>query len=308
MRVPVIAPPPLRRGDAIGIIAPAGQISDHHRFQRGIAVLAEMGFEPRFPREMWPGPGYLSDSDKMRARELHEIFADSDIKGVMAARGGYGCLRTLGHLNFNLLRQDPKAFVGFSDITLLLNQAAHQVNLLSFHGPVVTSLCDSSSESLERLYCCLTGNWQRSVTPAKLEVLRGEQKAEGCLVGGNLCSIMTLLGTAYDFDWQNCIVLLEDIGEPLYRIDRMLTQLSLAGRLSQPAGIILGDFTLSSDQGSLEKMRYTEYVWQRVLELTAGCAIPVWGNFPSGHCQENLTLPIGAHAEMDSGRGQLSFS
>ena len=308
MRVQAIAPPPLERGDVIGIVAPAGQISDLQRFQRGIAILAEMGFEPRFPREMWPGTGYLADSDKMRAREFHEIFADSEIKGVMAARGGYGCLRTLGHLNFPLLRQDPKAFVGFSDITLLLNQAAHQVNMISFHGPVVTSLSDSSNESLERLYNCLTGNWQRSVAPAKLEVLRGEQKTEGRLFGGNLCSIMTFLGTPYDFDWQNCIVLLEDIGEPLYRIDRMLTQLALTGKFSQAAGIILGDFTLSSDQDTLEKMRYTEYVWQRVLELTAGSDIPVWGNFPSGHCQENITLPVGAHAVMDSGRGELSFS
>lgn len=307
MRDHVIAPPPLQRGDVIGIIAPAGQISDKQRFEQGIAILADMGFHPRFPREMWPGNGYLADSDRMRARELHEIFADSDIKAVMAARGGYGCLRILGHLDFQLLRQDPKAFVGFSDITLLLNQAAHLGNMLSFHGPVVTSLCDSSNESLDRLYSSLTGNWRRSIAPAKLEVLRGDQQAEGRLVGGNLCSIVTLLGTPYDFDWQDCIVLLEDIGEPLYRIDRMLTQLALADKLSQAAGIILGDFILNSNQDALEKIQYTEYVWQRILELTAGCAIPVWGNFPSGHCGTNLTLPVGAHAVMDSGRGELRF-
>jgi muramoyltetrapeptide carboxypeptidase len=304
----MITPPPLQRGDVIGIIAPAGQITDQQRFERGIAILTEMGFEPRFPREMWPGTGYLADADTKRGRELHEMFADSEIKGVMAARGGYGCLRTLGHLNFPLLRQEPKAFVGFSDITLLLNQAAFQANLLSFHGPVVTSLCDSTNESLARLYHCLTGNWQRSIIPPKLEVLRGEHEVEGRLVGGNLCSIITLLGTPYDFDWKNCIVLLEDVGEPLYRIDRMLTQLALAGKLSQAAGIILGDFTLSNDQGALEKMRYTEYVWQRILELTTGCGISVWGNFPSGHCPENLTVPIGAHGVMDSARGELRFS
>jgi len=308
MRVQVITPPPLQRGDVIGVIAPAGQISDHQRFERGVAILAEMGFEPRFPRELWPGTGYLADTDKKRARELHEIVADSDTKGVMAARGGYGCLRTLGYLDFQLLRQNPKTFVGFSDITLLLNQIAQQVNMLSFHGPVVTSLCDSSNESLERLYQCLTGNWRRAITPAKLEILRGEQQVEGRLVGGNLCSIMTFLGTPYDFDWEDCIVLLEDIGEPLYRIDRMLTQLALAGKFSQAAGIILGDFTLNADQNALDKMRYTEYIWQRILELTAGCATPVWGNFPSGHCSDNLTLPLGAHAVMDSGRGELSFS
>ena len=308
MRDRAIAPPPLQRGDVIGIIAPAGQISDQRRFDKGVAILAEMGFEPRFPREMWPGTGYLADSDLHRARELHETFADSTVKGIMAARGGYGCLRTLGHLNLQTLRQDPKTLIGFSDITLLLNQAACRGNLITFHGPVVTSLCDASQETIERLYNCLTGNWRRSITPKCLEILRGEHQAEGRLIGGNLCSILTFLGTPYDFDWHNCIVLLEDIGEPLYRVDRMLTQLALAGKLSRSSGIIIGDFTLNSDQSALEKMRYAEFIWRRVLELTEGTGIPVWSNFPSGHGQENLTLPIGAHVVMNSNRGELCFS
>lgn len=307
MNVYKITPPQLQRGDTIAIIAPAGQIYDRQRFERGVAILAEMGFEPRFPREMWPGTGYLADSDRNRAREFHEMLADSEVKAVIAARGGYGSLRTLEHLDLKLFRQNPKFFVGFSDITLLLNHVLQQAGILSFHGPVVTSLCDASTEALDRFYSCLTGNWRRSIAPRKLEILRGESQAEGCLVGGNLSSLMTFLGTPYDFDWQNCIVLLEDVNEPLYRIDRMLTQLALAGKLRQAAGIILGDFTLN-DQDLLEKMRYTEYVWNRVLELTNDSSIPVWGNFPSGHCSENLTLPIGARAVMNSGRGELSFS
>jgi len=291
----------------IGIAAPGGQIVDHERFQRGVAILAEMGFEPKFPREMWPGTGYLADTDRNRTQELHEMLADPHVAGIIAARGGYGCLRILEHIDCSLLRTHPKALVGFSDISGLLNHAVHQTGLVCFHGPVVSSLIDASRDSLDRLYGCLTGNWRRKIAPRKLEILRGDMVGEGRLIGGNLSTMMTLIGTPHDFDWQDCIVVLEDVGEPLYRLDRMLTQLALTGKLQRVAGVILGDFTLNNHQDFHEKIRYTEYIWQRVLELSAGCSFPVWGNFPSGHCSENLTLPLGSWAVMDGGRGELSF-
>ncbi|MFV0437710.1 MAG: LD-carboxypeptidase [Desulfopila sp.] len=301
-------PPPLRPGDVVGIAAPAGQIVDQKRFQRGVAILADLGFEPRFPREMWPGPGYLADTDRRRAQELHELIADPEVAAIIAARGGYGCLRLLAHCDTSLWRQHPKALVGFSDISALLNHVVQQTGLLCFHGPVVTSLADLSRDGLERFYACLTGNWQRTISPSRLEVLRADQKvAQGPLIGGNLSTLMTLIGTPYDVDWHGCIVVLEDVGEPLYRLDRMLTQLALAGKLQQVAGLVLGDFTLNNNQELREKIRSTEYVWQRVLDLSKDGDFPVWGNFPAGHCPENLTLPLGAWASMDSGRGLLSF-
>ena len=303
-----ILPPGLARGDVLGIVAPAGQVADRERFARGVAILSEMGFEPRFPRELWPGPGYLADSDHNRARELHEMFADTEVKAVMAARGGYGCLRLLEHVDHVVLEQHPKPLVGFSDITALLNHANRQASLLCFHGPVVTSLGDCTNEALERFYTCLTGNWRSSIAPKKLEVLRGEGQVTGTLAGGNLATLVSLLATPFDYDWRDSIVILEDIGEPLYRLDRLLTQLALSGRLGQASGIILGDFTFDSGQDFLDKVRYTEYVWRRVLELTAASGCPVWGNFPAGHCADNLTLPIGARAVMDSSQGRLHFS
>lgn len=303
----IILPPPLQHGDTIAIIAPAGQIVDQQRFERGVAILSEMGFKTRFPRGMWPGTGYLADTDSNRADELHKAFADSDIQGVMAARGGYGCLRLLEKVDFFTIRNNPKMLLGFSDISVLLNQTVQQADTLCLHGPVVTSLCDCTKNALERMYHCLTGNWQRTIAPAKLEILRGGNQVSGRLIGGNLNTMMTLLATPYDVSWRDCILVLEDVGEPIYRLDRMLTQLSLSGKLTEPAGIILGDFTLDSGQEILEKIRYTEYVWERVLRLTSHEGTPVWGNFPTGHCPENLTLPIGATAVMDCTSGELQF-
>lgn len=303
-------PAPLRKGDTIGIIAPAGQIVDRERFERGIAILHEMGFATRFPREMWPGTGFLADTDTLRAREFHRILADGEISAVMAARGGYGCIRLLEHLDMTSTRQYPKALIGFSDISILLDQAVRKAGLICFHGPVVTSLPDCSHDALARLQSCLAGNWQRAIVPKSLEILRDDspgRQATGQLIGGNLSTLITLLGTPYDSSWRDRIVLLEDVGEPLYRVDRMLSQLALSGKLQEVSGLLLGDFSYDNDQDYLDKIRYTEYIWRRVLDLTAGSSAPVWGNIPAGHCSENLTLPLGAQAVMDSGRGELRF-
>lgn len=309
MNCTTLLPPPLAAGDTLAVIGPAGQIADRRRFDDGVTILGEMGFTPRFPRELWPGTGYLADSDANRAKELHSAFADPDVKGIIAVRGGYGCLRLLPHLDFEVMQRNPKALIGFSDITALLEQVVYRTRLLCFHGPVVTSLPDCSPDAISRLHACLAGQWQRSIRPRQLEILRGNttNRVSGMLRGGNLSTLVTLLATPFDTDWRSCVLVLEDIGEPLYRLDRMLTQLALTGKLEHLAGIILGDFTLDPAHNAQARIRHTEYVWNRVLELTRGQDLPIWGNFPTGHCQDNLTLPFGAHCTMDSGRGELRF-
>lgn len=306
MKAPLI-PSPLKRGDSIGVVAPAGQIQDKHRFEKGVQILKDMGFAVRFPRQMWPGTGYLSDNDANRSEELHKSIADPEIHGVIAARGGYGCIRILDRLDQQLFRHNPKIFLGFSDITLLLNKLAIESGLVCFHGPVLTSLCDCSNLALERLYHCLTGSWNKALSPSKLEILQGEGEGTGTLVGGNLSTLLTTFGTRYDCNWDGAILLLEDVGEPIYRIDRMLTQLHMSGKLEQISGLILGDFSLGVYQDSLEKIRYTEYIWRRILDLTQSLHIPVWGNFPSGHCADNLAVPLGARVTMNSNKGILQF-
>ncbi|WP_163336707.1 LD-carboxypeptidase [Desulfopila sp. IMCC35008] len=302
-----LVPSALEKGDIIGIVAPAGRVVEQARFEKGIRILREMGFEPVFPRELWPGPGYLADTDVNRAGELMRMVASPEVKAVMAARGGYGCLRTLAHLDFSQFRKNPKPVIGFSDLTILLNQIFAQANLLCFHGPVVTSLPDCTNTALERLYYSLTGNFRKGLQVGDVEIVRGGDEVRGILVGGNLSSLMAMIGTPYDPSWKEAILFIEDINEPLYKIDRMLTQLALSGKLEGVRGLLIGDFGMDEKFDTISKLRYTEAIWTRVLELTSNTPFPVWGNCPIGHFNNNLTLPLGLPTIMDSNAATLSF-
>jgi muramoyltetrapeptide carboxypeptidase len=299
--------PSLQPGACIGIIAPGGQIQDLLPLEQGILILQEMGFEVRLPRQLWPGTGYLADTDRNRALEFHKMWADPEVSAILTLRGGFGCLRLVPFLDRNVLRQHSKLLIGFSDITILHQVLYQTTKMVSLHGPMLTTLSSSSRESVERFYACLRGNWKIPVQSSTIEVLRGGDPARGTLLGGNLSSLMSLLATPLEPDWTDAILFLEDVGEPLYRIDRMLTQLAHCGKLSQARGIILGDFSPTRDQDRLERLRFHEQIWTRVLELTESTGIPVWGDFPVGHGLDNHTLPHGAEAVMDSRQAILSF-
>jgi muramoyltetrapeptide carboxypeptidase len=305
----LLSPPALQKGDTLGVIAPAGRLYDEDRFTAGVKILREMGFLVKFPRNLWPGSSYLADSDAQRGREFNALIKDPGIHGLIAMRGGYGCLRMLEQVDPVLVRHNPKLLIGFSDITVLQNYLLYRIGLVSLHGPVVTSLDALNRESLERFFNCLTGNWQRPVAAPYLEILRpGGDSAQGVMVGGNLASLVTLLGTRFDSAWDDRIVFLEDTNEPPYKIDRMLTQLKLAGKFDRLAGLVLGDFSSTALQDDLARLRYREMVWARVLELCHGTSFPIWGNFPAGHCANNHTFPLGGVAAMDGATGQLRFS
>ncbi|MDK9707733.1 MAG: LD-carboxypeptidase [Desulforhopalus sp.] len=304
---PSLVPLPLKRGDTLGIIAPAGRLTDVDRFHRGVAVLREMGFDVRYPRDLWPGLDHLADTDGNRCAEFNELLQDSEVKALIALRGGYGCLRMMDEINLAATTTFKKLVIGFSDITLLLNYLYQKTGLIGLHGPVVTSLGDVDSISLERLFLCLTGRWSEPVRAREIELVRDGPVATGPLVGGNLASLVSVIGTPFDFSWDNKIVFLEDINEPAYKIDRMLTQLYLAGKFARVAGIILGGFSGLFSSDKVQQDRYMEGIWKRVLELCGDRNITVWGNFPCGHAARNLTLPLGALAQMQSSKSRLVF-
>jgi muramoyltetrapeptide carboxypeptidase len=300
----IIMPPPLVPGDTIAVFAPAGACRNEESFAAGIRILRDMGFQVKWPRDMWPGCGYFAADDRARAGELHRLFADGEARALIALRGGYGCQRLLPLLDFSLFRQNPKYLLGFSDITVLLNQLVERSNLLCLHGPTLCSLGETEQPALEALHAALTGREAEAIRPERLEVIcRGQ--AKGIVKGGNLSNLVCLLGTPYDITWDGAIMLLEDINEPPHRIDRMLTQLALAGKFDKVAGILLGDFTSGQNQSAADKIRYTEMVWQRAGELLAGRGIPVWGGIDFGHCPKNYPFLLGAAMTMDSGQGRL---
>jgi muramoyltetrapeptide carboxypeptidase len=267
-----------------------------------------MGFNVAFPRHLWPGKEYLADSDENRASEFNRLFGYSEVAALIALRGGFGCLRMLDKIDLALIAGHPKIIIGFSDITVLQNYLYHKIGLISLHGPVVTSLGDASSSALERFFLCVTGQWEEPLVVKRIEILRDGPTLPAPLVGGNLASLTSLLGTPYDFSWDDRIVFLEDINEPAYRVDRMLTQLYLAGKFDRLAGLIVGDFSGLYPGNSAQQISYLETLWKRILELCRKRDFPIWGNFPSGHGQHNLTFPLGTLAQMQSGSSRLLFS
>lgn len=302
-----IIPPPLQQGDTIQIIAPGGQLNSLDRFRDGLAVLAQMGFVVRYPERLWPGHGFLAASDGERAEELNRAFADEESAAILALRGGYGCLRMLSGIDLDLVRNRPKMVVGFSDITVLQNHLLAATGLLSLHGPVLNTLGGSTLSAIERLYHSLTGSWRNTVSFSGIEILRGGPPVDGTLAGGNLTSLVTLLGTSYDFSWTDRVIILEDVNEPLYRLDRMLTQLALAGKFGEAKAILLGSFSTGSKDGRTDSASL-EWIWQRALDLTDSSRIPVWAGLPFGHQAENMALPIGARVTVNSSRASLAFS
>lgn len=303
-----IIPPPLERGDCIQVIAPAGQLASVDSFRQGLAILEQMGFTVQFPENLWPGQGFLADTDDRRVEEFNQAFRDEKVKAIFALRGGYGCLRMLAKIDLDLVRQRPKLLVGFSDITLLQNHLLATTGLLSLHGPVLSTLMTSTPTSLARLHQSLTGSWRMESRYPKIEILRGGAEVQGILAGGNLSSLVSALSTPYDFSWKDRVIFVEDTNEQPYRLDRMLTQLALAGKFRDVAGILLGDFWFGGSENELEILRRKEWLWERVLDLTASARIPVWAGLPVGHCPENLTLPIGSLVTVKSDRVSLSFS
>ncbi|MFA7346719.1 MAG: LD-carboxypeptidase [Desulfurivibrionaceae bacterium] len=293
---PILAAP-LKKGDTIGIIAPAGPVRNESDFSAGLKMLDDLGFKTRHRNDILRQNGFLAGTDQERSAELHELWRDPEVRAILAVRGGYGCLRLLPDLDVTLIRQQPKMLIGFSDLTVLLSTVQQKTGLITFHGPMLTTLPKSDRDSQESFFNLLTGRSMPEIKVKGLEILKGGQ-ARGRLLPGNLTSLIHLIGTPYEPDWRDAILVLEDIGEAPYRIDRLLTHLWAAGKLEQIAGLILGDFDQCGD---------VELIWQRALELLAHRPIPIWANFPCGHGDRNRILPVGAQAQLDSSSGRLTI-
>ena len=302
---PVLLPPRLRPGDTIGVILPAGPVRNHARAEKGMSLLHQMGYRLRLPATGPADADYLAAPDEVRLRTLHALWADEEVRTLMAMRGGYGCLRIVDRLDMEFFRRHPKWLVGFSDLTVLHAALNRDAGLVTMHGPMVATLGQTAREDLQRLFSLLAGEPTGLHDTAAMEILRPGIR-RGRLCGGNLTCLLSLLGTPWEPAWQDAIILLEDTGEPMYRLDRMLTQLAQAGRLQQAAGLLLGSFDHPSGD-TLETIRLQEQVWQRVLELTRDADFPVWANVPLGHGQRNAALPLGMEAEMNSLTGTLTL-
>lgn len=304
-----IVPRALAPGDTIAIVAPASP-AERNRVELATKRLEDMGYHVKTRDDLFRTRGYLGGSDEERAAELMAAFADPEVRAVFAARGGYGSMRILDHLDFDTIRRNPKILVGFSDITSLHLAIGRMTGLITFHGPLAMyglgseKGMDSFTERyLWRAICGDTqdaeqpGGYAFDLTDADppVEALVGGV-GRGRLTGGNLSLIAALTGTPYEIDTEGAVLFIEDDNEQPYRIDRYLSQLKLAGKLDRPAAVILGRFTNCAPAEGEPSLTLDEVLH----DYFDGIGVPVICNFPAGHGGVNATLPMGAFVEVDA--------
>ena len=289
-------PARLKPGDTIGIVAPAGSFNKK-LFESGLGVLESLGFRLSVPDRIFEQKGYLAGSDIHRANLINRLFEDQAIQAIVCARGGFGSMRTLPLLDFDLIRRHPKIFIGFSDVSAILSVLYTQCQMVAFHGPVTTTLADACRETRDGLLAAVSSD-----RPVEIHLTGGRTIrpgfASGPVVGGNLTTLCHLVGTPYAPCFANQILFLEDRGEETYRIDRMLFQMKLAGCFDKLAGLVLGAFT---DCGPLEN------IYKIIGNIFAEDDIPIMAGLDAGHMNLNITLPIGLDATLDTDRNVMSY-
>lgn len=283
-------PPVLASGDTIAVIAP-GAVVDPKALDAGIRTLEQLGLRVERGRHLLAGHGYLAGQDADRLADLEDAFRAPHIKGVFAARGGYGCGRLLPHLKPEMFEQ-PKVFVGHSDLTFLLHYLVAKADLVAFHGPLVASLGEGAARALAAMVRGERSGWRQVAA----EVVRSGT-AEGPLTGGCLSIITAMLGTPWALPTRGRILFLEDVGEKPYRIDRMLTQLEQAGAFDGVAGVIFGEMPGCS-AGKDERVSVRDVVH----EAFARAPFPVAYGLPSGHGTGTAVLPLGVRARLSGER------
>lgn len=296
MEKKLLMPSMLKPGDTIGIAAPASPF-DRNRFNKGVSVLESMGFNIYIPEEIYNVKGYLAGEDYQRAAIINNLFSEKKIKAVFFARGGFGSMKLLPLLDYKTISKNPKILIGYSDISALLSAIYKKCGLISFHGPMLTTLADAPKKTIHAMLSVLTSQSDIKIKPKRAVVLN-PGRVSGTLLGGNLSTLCHLTGTPYLPYFKDCILVIEDRGEALYRIDRMLTHMKLAGYFKGLAGLALGSFT---ECGQVKE------IYKLIQDLFKEYDIPVLAGLEAGHGKENITIPFGLKADLDTDSKMLSI-
>ncbi len=317
-------PPRLKAGNTIGLVTPATYLTEE-QLREAIEAWAKFGFKVRYTPNMLVRKGYLAGTDQQRADDINRFFADDSIDGIICGRGGYGSGRILPYLDYDMIKSNPKVFMGYSDITAVLYALYGKANLIGFHGPMGTSdyndfttryfqkvlISPSASLTYENPVAeavkPLTADGKDPAAPVVIAdplITLASGTAEGVLVGGNLSLVTSLCGTAYDVDLRDKLVFIEEVGEAPYRIDRMLTQLLLdPDKLPAAAGVVLGVFSDCEAKDESTSLSLAQVLYDRL----AGLGIPVLYGLSFGHINQNATLPVGVRARLDANKKTLTL-
>jgi muramoyltetrapeptide carboxypeptidase len=291
----MLKPPRLRSGDRVAVVAPASGFP-REEFDKGIAELSRLGFEAVFEESVFARDEYVAGEDRVRVAAFLRAWRDPSIRAVIAVRGGFGSVHLLPFLDAAELREHPKAFVGYSDLTSVLTFLTTRCGIVAFHGPMLDRRLARGAEGYDQdsfMRALTVPEPMGEFTPASLESFnRGE--AAGVLLGGTLAQIAASLGTPFAFaPPQNYVLFLEDVGERPYRLDRMMTQLRLAGILNLASAVVLGEFVGCDEPGGPPVAKAT------LAALLRDFRGPVVYGFPSGHTASPLiTLPLGVRARV----------
>jgi muramoyltetrapeptide carboxypeptidase len=292
-------PPPVTAGARVGVAALSGRI-DPARLERGVAELSALGFEPVLARNLESSAGLFAGTDDERLSAFHALAADPDLDAIFFARGGHGALRLLPGIDWPLLARRPRAYVGYSDLTPFLLQVVERLGLVAFHGPMVaTDLARGlGADERDTLLAALAGGAELELPGAGGDAGTAADDAEGPLLGGCLSLLTATQGTRYAPDLDGAILFWEDVNEPLYRLDRMLTHLRLSGSLRAIRGAVIGRVRgVDEDPGSASD------VPRRMRDHAP--RVPILWGVPAGHGAPNLTLPLGRRARIDTAGGRL---
>jgi len=300
----MIRPPALREGARIALVAPAGPLASD-AVDIALARVEQWGWVPVPGAHARNRTGYLAGTDSQRAADFNEALRSEDNDAIWCLRGGYGTMRIIDDLDWGALRARPRPLVGFSDNTAL-HLAAQRIGVVSLHGPhpAARELPGFSEDLILR---SLRGTLPDEPLPFPPGAARGETisggRAEGVLVGGNLSLIAATLGTPYAIQTEGAILFLEEVGEPVYRIDRLLSHLRLAGVFNKVAGVVIGAFSECPDETDDLLPSPAEVLRDRLQDLKVPCAT----GFPFGHIAESWTLPLGVPARLDADAGTLEL-
>lgn len=306
-----VKPQRLRSGDTVGLITP-GSFAPDDAVQKAYRNMESLGLKVKPSKNLRALRGFNAGTDEQRLEDLHDMFADPEVKAVWCVRGGYGCTRLLPYIDYDLIRRNPKIFIGYSDVTALLQALYLETGLTCFHGPVasatftdyakshlVSLLMDGADSHVISVAKSQNGQKEPANQPA---VLRGG-RASGVLAGGNLSLIAAMAGTPHAFDLKDKLVFLEETTERPYRVDRMLTTLLQASNLKQAAGIAIGQFTDCNPKPDELSLSLVETLKDRL----AGLGIPVVSGLSFGHVSDNCTFPVGIPATLDTENFEVSL-
>jgi muramoyltetrapeptide carboxypeptidase len=292
-------PAALRPGDKIAVVAPSGKVDDE-KLKAGIAALERAGFAVEAADNILSRKGYLAGEAAGRAAALRKFFERPDIAAIFAARGGFGSIQMLPYLDADTIRRHPKIFVGYSDLSIVINWLVQRCGMVAFHGPMVAMELARglAGRNAEFFWETLNGKKQRWEIDLGETVHAGA--AEGEAAGGCLSTIVTTIGTPYEIDTAGKMLFLEDVAEKPYRIERMLTHMKMAGKLDRLAGLVFGSFAYCEGDGERE-------VAEIIREMFREAPYPVATGVPAGHGDDNVILPLGVKMRLDSAARRLSL-